>query len=101
MRLLACGKPFPLELLSSKQQLILNSALFLLFIQYAAPTGNFDDSTLQAVRAADETNTPFDWPKVSWIFVFQYPIIEILCVAIQEATEVSSSQNHRPACFRR
>ena len=64
------------------------SALFMLFIQYAAPTGTFDDDTLAAVRSAGE-EVSFNWPKIGWIFVFQYPIVEILCVAIQEATEVT------------
>jgi hypothetical protein len=61
----------------------------LLFIQYAAPTGTFDDHTLSAVREAEEGETSFNWPKIGWIFVFQYPIIEILCVGIQEATEAT------------
>ena len=65
------------------------SALFLLFIQYAAPSGNSDDETFAAVKAAEQTETSFNWPKISWIFVFQYPIVEILCVAIQEATEAT------------
>jgi hypothetical protein len=64
------------------------SALFLLFIQYSAPTGTFDDDTLAAVRSAGE-EVSFNWPKIGWIFVFQYPIVEILCVAIQEATQVT------------
>ena len=61
----------------------------MLFIQYAAPTGTFDDRTLSAVREAEEGETSFNWPKIGWIFVFQYPIIEILCVGIQEATEAT------------
>ena len=68
-----------------------NSALFLLFIQYAAPTGTFDDDTLATVREAEEGETGFNWPKIGWIFVFQYPIVEILCVCIQEATEATGT----------
>ena len=66
------------------------SALFLLFIQYAAPESTtFNDETFATVKAAEETKTIFNWPKVSWIFVFQYPIVEILCVILQEITEAS------------
>ena len=71
--------------------LIKNSALFLLFIQYAAPTGTFNDDTLAAVKSAEETESSFNWPKIGWIFVFQYPIVEILCVALQEATEATNT----------
>lgn len=67
-----------------------SSALFLLFIQYAAPTGTFDDDTLDAVRSAGAEST-FNWPKIGWIFVFQYPVVEILSVAIQEATEATGT----------
>lgn len=79
----------PIPISTRRHPLTRSSALFLLFIQYAAPTGTFDGATLDAVKAAEETETGFDWPKISWIFVFQYPIIEILCVALQEATEVT------------
>lgn len=60
-----------------------------MYIQYAAPSGTFDDETFQAVKAAEEGETNFNWPKIFWIFVFQYPIVEILCVALQEATEAA------------
>jgi hypothetical protein len=41
------------------------------------------------VRAAEEGNTAFYWPKISWIFVFQYPIVEVLCTALQDGTEAA------------
>lgn len=66
-----------------------SSALYLLYIQYAAPSGTFDEETFAAVKSQEETETTFNWPKISWIFVFQYPIIESLCVALQEVTEAT------------
>lgn len=65
------------------------SALFLLYIQFAAPSGTFDDDTFHAVKAAEERETKFNWPKISWIFVFQYPIVEFLCIVVQEATQAT------------
>lgn len=61
----------------------------MLFIQYAAPSGTFNDETFAAVKAQEETATNFAWPKISWIFVFQYPIVDFLALIIQEATEVT------------
>ncbi|TKA56545.1 hypothetical protein B0A55_12691, partial [Friedmanniomyces simplex] len=49
-------------------------ALYLLFLQYAAPSGTFNDDIFSAVRAAEETTISFDWVRVGYIFVFQYPI---------------------------
>lgn len=46
-------------------------ALFLLFIQYAAPSGTFDEETFSAVRSQQEQDISFDWPRMSWIFVFR------------------------------
>ncbi|KAK3671803.1 hypothetical protein LTR78_008348 [Recurvomyces mirabilis] len=64
-------------------------ALYLLFVQYAAPSGTFNDELFEAVRAAEEKTSTFDWPRISWIFVFQYPICEIACVAIILSTEAT------------
>lgn len=74
---------------SPATQLILSSALFLLFIQYAAPSGKVHGDHFAAVKAAEETETLFDWPRISWISVFQYPIIELASVVILEATEAT------------
>lgn len=65
------------------------SALFLLFVQYAAPSGTFDEQTFAAVKAQEEKATGFAWPKISWIFVFQYPIVMTLCLIIEESTLVT------------
>jgi len=61
----------------------------LLFISYAAPDSNSDEEAFEAVKAAEENETSFDWPRISWIFVFQYPLVELIATAIQEATEVT------------
>ncbi|KAF2773747.1 hypothetical protein EJ03DRAFT_264666, partial [Teratosphaeria nubilosa] len=65
-------------------------ALFLLFVHYAAPKGDYDDDHLAAVKAAEEKETTFDWPRISWVFVFQYPIVELFAVVIQEITEATN-----------
>ncbi|KAK5108514.1 hypothetical protein LTR62_008254 [Meristemomyces frigidus] len=63
-------------------------ALFLLFIQYAAPSGTYDDhdDLFEAIQAAEEIKSTFDWPRISWIFVFQYPIVELVSVVIELST---------------
>ena len=70
-------------------RLTLNSALFLLFVQYAAPAGTFNEDTFAAVQAQEETETGFAWPKITWIFVFQFPIVQILCLIVEESTLVT------------
>ncbi|KAK5124489.1 hypothetical protein LTR85_001706 [Meristemomyces frigidus] len=63
-------------------------ALFLLFIQYAAPAdGTPHDDLFSAVKAAEETTKSYDWPRIFWICVFQYPIVEICSVLIVELTQ--------------
>ncbi|KAK5169024.1 uncharacterized protein LTR77_006333 [Saxophila tyrrhenica] len=64
-------------------------ALFLLFIQYASPNGTFDEATFDAVKSGEDIATTFNWPKIAWIFVFQYVIVEVLCVGVQEATQAA------------
>ncbi|KAK4545048.1 hypothetical protein LTR36_003599 [Oleoguttula mirabilis] len=63
-------------------------ALFLLFIQYAAPDGgSHADELFSAVKAAEETEKSYDWPRIFWICVFQYPLVEICSVIIVEITQ--------------
>lgn len=63
-------------------------ALFLLYLQYAAPGGTFDEETFQQVKMAEEGKTSnTDWPRITWILVFQYPILEFIAVVICEVTE--------------
>lgn len=67
-------------------------ALFLLYIQFSVPGGTFNQETFDAVKASDEgTQASFDWPRITWIFVFQYPIVEIVSIVILEATEAAGT----------
>lgn len=70
---------------------MITSALFLLFIQYIAPTNNFHDETLADVRRNATSDPGFDWVRIAWVMVFQYPIIEILVTAVIEATEATGT----------
>lgn len=63
----------------------------MLFIQYAAPDGSFDDDEFKAVRAAEETAKTYDWPRIFWISVFQYPLFEFGCVVLIETTEATGT----------
>ena len=65
-------------------------ALYLLFIQFAAPAGTFGDDLFLAVKEAEEKASGFDWPRLTWIFVFQLPLTEILAVLILEVTEAAN-----------
>ncbi|KXT06497.1 hypothetical protein AC578_6076 [Pseudocercospora eumusae] len=65
-------------------------ALFLLYLQYVAPNGTFDNETFEAVKAAQEGKAAnFDFGRISWCFVFQYPVLELLSIIILEATQAS------------
>lgn len=66
--------------------------LFLLYLQYAVPGGTFDQETFDAVKAAEEGDAAgFDWPRITWIFVFQYPVLETVAIIIQEATQATGN----------
>ncbi|KAK5131549.1 hypothetical protein LTR08_000876 [Meristemomyces frigidus] len=66
-------------------------ALFLLYVQFAVPGGTFGNEMFEAVKAAEEgTTLGFDWPQIIWVFVFQYPITELVSVLILEATEAAN-----------
>ncbi|CAJ2513468.1 Uu.00g015870.m01.CDS01 [Anthostomella pinea] len=64
-------------------------ALYLLFVEYAAPSRSFGDELFAAVKSAEEEQSTFDWPRIGWIFVFQFPTVEVLCVFIIEVTEAA------------
>lgn len=68
-------------------------ALYLLYIQFATPSGTFGEDMFTAMKQAEETETPEDskWPKFSWIAVFQFPVTDILAIIILEATEASGT----------
>jgi hypothetical protein len=45
------------------------------------------------VQAADESDKKldFDWPRLTWIFVFQFPVVNAISAIITEATEVTGT----------
>ncbi|KAK4507406.1 hypothetical protein PRZ48_001141 [Zasmidium cellare] len=65
-------------------------ALFLLYFQFAVPGGTFDNDTFEAVKAAEEGKAlNVDWPRITWVFVFQYPLTELVALIILEATQAA------------
>ena len=67
-------------------------ALFLLYVQFAAPKSTFNEDMFLAVSSASETRSKGgNWPKLSWILVFQYPITELIAVIVLEATQADGT----------
>lgn len=69
-------------------------ALFLLYIQYTAPRATFGKDMFAAVAEAGGNATGANgpnWPKVSWIMVFQFPFLEIFAVIIAEGTTATAT----------
>ena len=82
--------------ISSFYEAICLCALFLLYVQFAAPTSStFGEEMFDAVKAQQEAGTKGkgkgDWPRNSWVAVFQYPIVEIVAIVILEATEAAGT----------
>ena len=80
--------------ISSFYEAICLCALFLLYIQFAAPTSStFGEDLFDAVKAQQEAGTKGkgNWPRNTWIAVFQYPIIEIIAIIITEASEAAGT----------
>lgn len=80
--------------ISSFYEAICLCALFLLYIQFAAPTSStFGEDLFDAVKAQQEADTKGkgNWPRNTWIAVFQYPIIEIIAIIITEASEAAGT----------
>lgn len=84
--------------ISSAYEAVCLCALFLLYVQFAAPKGTFGEELFEAVRAAQETPAKDDgngrrsnWPKTTWIAVFQYPIVELIAIIVLEATEATGT----------
>lgn len=67
--------------------------LYLLYIQFATPSGTFGEDMFNAMQQAEESETPSgkNWAKFSWIAVFQFPVTDILAIIILEATEASGT----------
>jgi hypothetical protein len=66
------------------------AALFLLYIQYAAPGADFGKDMFAALLKATEKTRKRDkanWPIVTWIAVFQLPIAECIAFTIEAITE--------------
>jgi hypothetical protein len=84
--------------ISSFYEAICICALFLLYVQFAAPAattnGTFGEELFDAIKAQQET-TPKkgkgNWPRTTWIAVFQYPIAEIVAIVILEVTEATGT----------
>ena len=65
------------------------TCLFLLYIQFAVPDSEFGEGMFQAMQKAAEKqikNEQSGWPKLSWVFVFQYPVSETLAMLVLEGT---------------
>jgi hypothetical protein len=69
-------------------------ALFLLYVQFVAPAatvkGTFGEDVFDAMKARQENeanNSKGNWPRITWIAVFQYPIAMTLAIVILESTE--------------
>lgn len=73
-------------------------ALFLLYVQFAAPAatvkGTFGEDVFDAMKAQQETDagkSKGNWPRTTWIAVFQYPLAQIVAIIILEATEAAGT----------
>lgn len=69
-------------------------ALFLLYIQFVAPDSEFGDDMFQAMHTAAERSfkrDKGDWPRLSWLLVFQYPVTETLAIVVLEGTEAAGT----------
>lgn len=68
-------------------------ALFLLYIQFAAPRTTFGEEMFKAMEhAATVTDAKGGaWARLSWIYVFQFPLTELLSVIVLEATVATGS----------
>lgn len=80
--------------ISSFYEAICLCALFLLYVQYAAPTSaTFGEELFDAMKAQQEPGTKGkgSWPKTTWLLVFQYPVVEIISIIILEATEAAGT----------
>lgn len=80
--------------ISSFYEAVCLCALFLLYVQFAAPSSStFGEELFDAVKAQQEAGTKGkgNWPRNTWIAVFQYPIVEIIAIIILEATEAAGT----------
>ncbi len=67
-------------------------ALFLLYIQFAAPGADFGEDMFVALVKAVEKGRKRDkatWPMTTWVAVFQLPVAELICLVVEIATEAT------------
>lgn len=67
-------------------------ALFLLYVQFAVPSGTFGEELFEAMKAKQEVEKgKHNWPRVTWIAVFQYPVVDLIAIIVLEATEAAGT----------
>lgn len=81
--------------ISSFYEAICLCALFLLYVQFAAPSSStFGKDLFDVMKAQQEAGTKKgkgNWPRNLWIAIFQYPIVEVIAIVILEATEAAGT----------
>jgi hypothetical protein len=80
--------------ISSFYEAICLCALFLLYIQFSAPSpSTFGEELFDAMEAQQEAGAKREgnWPRNTWIAVFEYPIVEVVAIIILEATEATDT----------
>lgn len=82
--------------ISSFYEAICLCSLFLLYVQFAAPSSaTFGEELFDAMKAQQETGADKkgngSWPRTTWMAVFQYPLVEIIAIIILEATEAAGT----------
>jgi len=73
-------------------------SLFLLYVQFVAPAavakGTFGPDVFEAMVAKQEAGANRgngNWPRITWVAVFQYPIAQAVAIVILEATEAAGT----------
>jgi hypothetical protein len=80
--------------ISSFYEAICLCALFLLYVQFAAPSSStFGEELFDTMKAQQEAGTKgkTNWPRNTWLAVFQYPMVEVIAIIILEATEATDT----------
>lgn len=78
--------------ISSVYEAICLCSLFLLYVQFAVPSGTFGEELFEAMKAKQEKeDKKHNWPRTTWIAVFQYPIVDLIAIIILEATEAAGT----------
>lgn len=81
-----------IEPISSFYEAICLCALFLLYVQFAVPSGTFGEELFEAMKAKQEQQKgKNNWPRATWVAVFQYPVVDLIAIIILEATEAAGT----------